>query len=76
MRISSTLQLDHRVQVDCESLLDVGCDSLLVSGSDHSPCQHDPRRRSQHRGHVRLSPSAAHIDAPSSVAVLLNLDGG
>ena len=48
-------------------------DSLLVSGSDHSPCQHDPRRRSQHRGHVRLFPSA-HIYPVGSVAVLINLE--
>ena len=31
VRISSTLSVDHRVHVDCESLLGVGRDSLPVS---------------------------------------------
>jgi hypothetical protein len=60
VRISITLSVDLRVHVDCESLLGLGCDSLLASGADH-------------RGRVRLSPSA-HIHPVGSVAVLLNLD--
>ena len=32
----------------------------VYAGSDHSLCPHDPRRRSQHRGHVRCCPMRSH----------------
>ena len=52
----------------CRPRLLTGVDA----GSDHSPCPHDPRRRSQHRGHVRCC--HAHMHPAGSVAVLVNLD--
>ena len=67
--------MDHRVQVDCESLLGVGRDSLLVSMRGPTT----PRARMTHAdahstgGMCDVVPSA-HIHPAGSVAVLINLD--
>ena len=66
--------MDHRVHVDCESLLGVGRDSLLVSMRGPTT----PRASMTHAdadstgGHVRLS---LLIYPAGSVAALFNLPG-